>query len=77
MGRSAHIAPALGAGMRTMVKRLVDDTSGATAIEYAMIAALIFVVIISTVALIGENQTAMYAYIGDHITAALESRNAE
>jgi pilus assembly protein Flp/PilA len=39
--------------MITSVKRLIADESGATAIEYALIASLIAVVIIVSVTLLG------------------------
>lgn len=39
--------------MKTLVKRFASDESGATAIEYGMIAALIAVAIITVVGTIG------------------------
>ena len=39
--------------MKTMFKKFASDESGATAIEYGMIAALIAVVIIGTLKVIG------------------------
>jgi pilus assembly protein Flp/PilA len=41
--------------MLTLVKRFVNDESGATAIEYGLIVALIAVVIITAVTTIGTN----------------------
>lgn len=41
--------------MRNLVHRFLDDQSGATAIEYGLIAALIAVVIIGTLQAIGNN----------------------
>jgi pilus assembly protein Flp/PilA len=41
--------------MKNLVTRFVRDESGATAIEYGLIAALIAVVIISAVQLVGSN----------------------
>lgn len=38
-----------------MFKRFLKDESGATAIEYGLIAALIAVAIVGTLSLIGEN----------------------
>ena len=38
----------------TSLKRFLNDESGATAIEYGMIAALVAVAIITTVGLLGE-----------------------
>ena len=42
------------------VKRFVKDNSGATAIEYGLIAASIAVVIITAVQLLGTNLTATF-----------------
>jgi pilus assembly protein Flp/PilA len=41
--------------MRKLLGTLMRDTSGATAAEYGLMLALIAVVIIATVALLGEN----------------------
>ncbi len=41
--------------MTTMFKRFVKDESGATAIEYGLLAALIAVIIIGAVRLVGNN----------------------
>ncbi len=41
--------------MSKFVQRFLKDESGATAIEYGLIAALISVVIITAVSLIGQN----------------------
>ena len=41
--------------MTAFVKRFIADDSGATAIEYGLIAALIAVVVITAVTTIGEN----------------------
>lgn len=40
--------------MKTMFKNFVSDESGATAIEYGMIAALVAVVIIGTLTTLGS-----------------------
>lgn len=41
--------------MRTFVSKLLSDRSGATAIEYGLIAALIAVVIIVAITMVGSN----------------------
>jgi pilus assembly protein Flp/PilA len=41
--------------MRNFVKSFIDNESGATAIEYGLIAALIAVVVITAVTTIGTN----------------------
>lgn len=44
--------------------RFAQDESGATAIEYGLIAALISVVIIGVVATVGTNLTTVFTNIG-------------
>jgi pilus assembly protein Flp/PilA len=41
--------------MTKLMNRFIEDESGATAVEYGLIAALIAVVIISTVTTVGGN----------------------
>jgi len=50
-----------------LVKKFLNDESGATAIEYGLIAALISVVIITAVGLLGDQLIVVF----DDITAAL------
>ncbi len=49
--------------MKKMVNRFAKDESGATAIEYGLIAALISVVIIGVLSTIGTNLTAKFNQI--------------
>jgi len=42
-------------GMKNLVSRFIKDESGATAIEYGLIVALIAAAIITVVGLIGDN----------------------
>ena len=49
--------------MRSLIKRLVSDERGATAIEYGLIAALIAVVIITGVTAVGTNLSATFTSI--------------
>jgi pilus assembly protein Flp/PilA len=44
-----------------------DDEAGATAIEYALIASLIFLAIIAAVALFATNATNMWTSIANHM----------
>lgn len=53
--------------MKNLVARFVRDESGATAIEYGLIAALIAVVIISAVQLVGSNLTATFSTVAAKI----------
>jgi len=46
--------------MKKFLTRLISDESGATAIEYGLIAAGIAIVIISAVQLVGTNLTSMF-----------------
>jgi pilus assembly protein Flp/PilA len=46
--------------MKTMLRRFVRDESGATAIEYGLIAALIAVVIIGAVTAVGTNLSTQF-----------------
>ena len=48
------------ASLKNLVSRFVHDESGATAIEYGLIAAGIAVVIITAVQLIGSNLTTTF-----------------
>jgi pilus assembly protein Flp/PilA len=43
--------------MKNLLKRFAQDQSGATAIEYGLIAGLVSVVIITAVTLVGDNLT--------------------
>jgi pilus assembly protein Flp/PilA len=46
--------------MKTLINRFVKDESGATAIEYGLIAALIAVAIIAALRLVGTNLSATF-----------------
>ena len=50
--------------MTHLLSRFVKDESGATAIEYGLIAGLIAVVIIAAVTTIGTNLTGKFTSIG-------------
>ncbi|MBN9533367.1 MAG: Flp family type IVb pilin [Alphaproteobacteria bacterium] len=56
--------------MTNLVSRFVRDESGATAIEYGLIAALISVVIIVALQLIGTNLTATFDSVGNALKPA-------
>ncbi len=51
--------------MKSLVKRFAQDESGATAIEYGLIAALIAVVIITAVGLAGTRVEAIFNAIAE------------
>ena len=51
--------------MTKFITKFAKDESGATAIEYGLIAALIAVVIISAVTAMGTNMSAKFKLVGD------------
>lgn len=53
--------------MTNFAKRFVQDESGATAIEYGLIAALIAVVIITAVTTLGTNLSAKFNTIANKV----------
>ena len=57
--------------MTKFVSRFIEDESGATAIEYGLIAALIAVVIITAVTLVGGTLTTTF----NEIAASLDTAN--
>jgi pilus assembly protein Flp/PilA len=54
---------------KTLIKRLKDE-SGATAIEYGLIAALIAVVLISSLGLLGNNISTSFNSISTSVSGA-------
>ncbi len=55
--------------MTNLIKRFAKDESGATAIEYGMIAALIAVAIIATLQVIGTKLNASFTTISGKLGA--------
>ncbi|XBQ14827.1 MAG: Flp family type IVb pilin [Oceanicaulis sp.] len=58
--------------MKNLVSKFVADESGATAIEYGLIAALIAVVIIGAITTIGTNLGTAFQTIADGTAPAEE-----
>lgn len=54
--------------MKNMFSRFMKDESGATAIEYGLIAGLIGVVIITAVGSVGKNVSSQFAKIAGNLT---------
>ncbi|MGP0061167.1 MAG: Flp family type IVb pilin [Beijerinckiaceae bacterium] len=54
--------------MKTTVLRFLKDRSGATAIEYGLIAGLIAVVIISALRSVGSHLSAKFSIIANNLT---------
>ena len=55
--------------MTKLMSRFVKDESGATAVEYGLIAALIAVVIIGAVRLVGSNLTVVFNTVAGSLTS--------
>jgi pilus assembly protein Flp/PilA len=53
--------------MQRLTKRFLRDESGATAIEYGLIAALIAVVIITAVSAVGTNLSGTFSTIASKV----------
>ena len=56
--------------MKNVFSRFLKDESGATAIEYGLIAALIAVAVITALTTMGENLEATFDGISAELTAA-------
>jgi len=56
--------------MKNLVSRFLKDESGATAIEYGLIAALIAVVIITAVTTLGTNLSTTFSNVGTQLATA-------
>jgi pilus assembly protein Flp/PilA len=62
--------------MRTLLFRFAQDESGASAIEYRLIAIPIAVVIITAVTVVGFNLSTVFNYVGNSLTAAITASTA-
>lgn len=56
--------------MTTIFSRVLKDESGATAIEYGLIAALIAVALIAGIGAIGNSLNSTFSTLGDQLTDA-------
>jgi pilus assembly protein Flp/PilA len=54
--------------MKAIVSRFAKDTSGATAIEYGLIAGLVSIVIITALTLLGPQLTSVFEAITDALS---------
>ena len=61
--------------MSTLLSRFVKDESGATAIEYGLIAALVAVAIITALGTLGTGLTNIFTNVGGKLTT--ESAKAQ
>jgi pilus assembly protein Flp/PilA len=53
--------------MRKVMLRLIPDTKGVTALEYALIAALVAVVIIGSVSMLGTSVSKVFSTVASTI----------
>ena len=53
-----------------LIKRILQDESGATAIEYGLIAALIAVAIIASLQAVGNNLSSTFGTVSSSLSAA-------
>ena len=59
--------------MKNLMKKFINfmmDEEGATAVEYALMVALIAVVIISAVSFLGTSTSTKFSEVGSHIASA-------
>lgn len=56
--------------MKNLIARFANDESGATAIEYGLLAALIAVVLITAVTSLGRNMSTQFSTIANKIGGA-------
>ncbi|MCJ2032905.1 Flp family type IVb pilin [Methylobacterium sp. J-068] len=57
----------IGGRARALAMRFLRDTSGATAIEYGLIAGLTFLAIVGALRVYADRVGAMYQYIGNNV----------
>ncbi|HYF23823.1 MAG TPA: Flp family type IVb pilin [Caulobacteraceae bacterium] len=57
--------------MKDLASRLAKDEGGATAVEYALIVASIFLVVVSAITTFAQNAGAMFDAISAAITAVM------
>ena len=56
--------------MRNLIKRIASDISGATAVEYGVILALIFLAMVAAVQNFGNETISMWGRVGDKVEAS-------
>ncbi len=57
--------------MFSTIKNLINDESGATAIEYGLIAALVSVAAVATLSSMGMSLSAMFGVVGGELDSAV------
>ncbi|MFY8141084.1 MAG: Flp family type IVb pilin [Caulobacter sp.] len=61
----------LSARLHLILKAFNRDESGATAIEYGMIASLVFLVVLTSMTAFGNKTTEKMQYVSDAVSAAI------
>jgi len=59
--------------MRQLLQNFRHNQSGATSIEYGLIASLIFVALIGGLALLGDSNSGMFARVSKAVVAAIDT----
>ncbi len=59
--------------MKSLINRFVKDESGATAIEYGLIAGLLSIVIIAAVSLAGTSLTSVFSTISTKLNDSVKT----
>ena len=54
--------------MKAVIKRFINDTSGATAIEYGLIAGMVSIVIVAALTLLGPQLASVFEAITEALT---------
>jgi pilus assembly protein Flp/PilA len=58
--------------MRRLIQRLAKDERGATALEYGMICALVFLVAVGAITRFGANATAIFISVGNAVNSSIK-----
>ncbi len=58
--------------MRRLIQRLAKDERGATALEYGMICALVFLVAVGAISSFGNNATAVFNSVGTAVNSSIK-----
>ena len=56
--------------MRNLIKRIASDISGATAVEYGLILAMIFLAMLAAIQNFGNQTISMWTKVGDKVAAS-------
>ena len=57
--------------MIKVIRKLINDESGATAIEYGLIAALVSVAAVAALGTLGDSLSTMFTTVSDELDAAV------